>query len=153
MRISAAEEYGLRCLLQLARRPPGQLVTGREIARGEALSLEYVEKLLARMSRAGLVRSLRGVKGGYVLARPAGEITVGEVFRGADGTLTDGLCDRFTGHEDRCVHDADCGVRPVFVALEEQIAAFLNRMPLTSLLHREGEVRIQIQTLRGARAS
>jgi Rrf2 family protein len=153
MKISAAEEYGLRCLLQLARRPHGQLVTGREIAQNEALTPEYVEKILHRMTKAGLVRGLRGVKGGYVLARPAGEITVGEALRAADGRMIAGMCDRFSGADDRCVHLTDCGLRSVWVALDRQIYGFLNKLPLAALLQQEGEVRIQIQTSKAAQAS
>lgn len=153
MKISAAEEYSLRCLLQLARRPAGQSVTGREIAQAEALTPEYAEKILNRMKKAGLVHSIRGVKGGYVLARPAGEISVGEALRAADGRMIAGMCDRFRGGDDRCVHLPDCGLRSVWVALDRQLFGVLNRMPLSALLQQEGEVRVQIQTSREAQAS
>ncbi len=150
MKISAAEEYGVRCLLQLAKVSHSRPVAGREIARAEGLTPEYVEKILSRMTRGGLVRGVRGVKGGYVLARPASEITVGEALRAADGRMIAGLCDRFRGSDDRCVHHSDCGLRSVWVALDRQIFGFLNKMPLTVLLQQEGEVRIQIQTARAA---
>ena len=153
MKISSGEEYGLRCLLQLARRPQGQPVTGREVAQNESLTPEYVEKILNRMIKAGLVRGLRGVKGGYLLARPASEITVGEALRAADGRMIAGMCDRFSGSDDRCVHLTDCGLRSVWVALDRQIYGFLNHLPLAALLQQEGEVRIQIQTSKAPRAS
>ena len=71
MKITAQEEYGLRCLLQLARMPQGQIVSVKEIADKEGLSGANVEKLLRLLSHAGLVHSVRGIKGGYVLNRPA----------------------------------------------------------------------------------
>lgn len=140
----------MRCLLDLARRSRARPVAGREIAKAEGLTPEYVEKILSRMTRAGLVRSVRGVKGGYTLARPPEQITVGEALRAADGRMIAGLCDRFRGADHRCVHHSDCGLRSVWVALDRQIFGFLNKMPLNILLQQEGEVRIQIQTARAA---
>lgn len=70
MRITAKEEYGLRCILQLASAPPREPLSAAEIARREGLSCPYVEKLLWTLKKAGFIKSHRGVKGGYVLARP-----------------------------------------------------------------------------------
>ena len=98
MKISAQEEYGLRCLLQLARSPVGQIVTVKEIAQKEALSSAYVEKLMRLLAKADLVHSLRGLKGGYVLNRSADHISLGEVVR-ALGLIpsTGHICQQFTG--------------------------------------------------------
>ena len=87
MKITAQEEYGLRCLLHLARTrdPLGQNI--REIAEAENLSIPYVAKLLAVLRRAGLITSVRGRKGGYLLARPAGDIRLGEVMQALGGPL------------------------------------------------------------------
>ena len=83
MKISAVEEYGLRCLLQLARTASEQpLVSAEEIAIREGLSVAYVEKILSQLRKAGLVKSVRGMYGGYQLARPADDIRVGDLVRG-----------------------------------------------------------------------
>ena len=74
MKISAQEEYGLRCLLQLARAEEGQSVSITEIAAAEGLSAPYVAKLLAILRQQGLIESERGRTGGYRLTAPAGEI-------------------------------------------------------------------------------
>src|SRR5260370_22541573 len=81
MKITAQEEYGLRCILQLASVPAGEPLAGGEIARREGLSYPYVEKLLWTLKRAGLTKSHRGVKGGYVLSRSPEEISLGNVQR------------------------------------------------------------------------
>ncbi|MGB9605411.1 MAG: Rrf2 family transcriptional regulator, partial [Bryobacteraceae bacterium] len=86
MKISAQEEYGLRCLLQLGRRP-GEMLTIRDIAQAEGLSREYVAKLMRLLRRAGLVRSVRGQAGGYVLPRPLEKITVAEALEALGGRL------------------------------------------------------------------
>ena len=135
MKISAQEEYGLRCLLQLARLEKGRIVTVKEIAQKEALSTAYVEKLLRFLARAGLVHSLRGIKGGYVLNRPADQITLGEVVR-ALGQVpsTDHICNQFTGSRDACVHFSNCGIRSVWSGLTTFIQGFLDQTTLASLL-------------------
>ena len=85
MRITAKEEYGLRCILQLASAPPGEPLNAAEIARREGLSCPYVEKLLWTLKKAGVTKSHRGVKGGYVLAAPPEQISLGDVQRALGG--------------------------------------------------------------------
>ena len=138
MKITAQEEYGLRCLLQLAKSGPGQIVTVKEIAGKEGLSGAYVEKLLRLLSRVGLVHSIRGLKGGYVLNRPAEAITLGEVVRALGTVQTTGhLCQQFTGKVDTCVHFSDCGIRSVWAGLTTYIQNFLDHTTLASLLENE----------------
>ena len=135
MKISAQEEYGLRCLLQLARSPQGQVMTVKEIAQKEALSGAYVEKLLRLLARAGLVHSLRGIKGGYMLNRPATQVTLGEVVR-ALGQVpsTDHICHQFTGTQVECVHFSNCGIRSVWSGLTTYIQSFLEQTTLDAML-------------------
>ena len=138
MKITAQEEYGLRCLLQLARVPQGQIVSVKEVAAKEGLSSAYVEKLLRILSRTGLVHSVRGLKGGYVLNRPPTQVMLGEVIRalGAMQT-TEHICNSFTGNEAACVHFRDCGIRSVWSGLTNYIQNFLDQTMLASLLDNE----------------
>ena len=138
MKISAQEEYGLRCLLQLARTPQGQVVSVKDIAAKEGLSTAYVEKLLRLLGRAGLVHSMRGVKGGYVLNRPAVQVTLGEVVR-ALGMIetTTHICGAYTGKKEECVHFSDCGLRSVWSGLTTYIQNFMDHTTLGSLLENE----------------
>ncbi|HEX4949114.1 MAG TPA: Rrf2 family transcriptional regulator, partial [Blastocatellia bacterium] len=81
MKITAQEEYGLRCMLQLARQTSGEPLMVRDIADREGLSIAYVEKILWTLSRSGIIESVRGPKGGYRLTRPCSEISIGELMR------------------------------------------------------------------------
>ena len=81
MKITAQEEYGLRCLLQLVQSDNEKGLTVKEIARREGLSPAYVEKLLRFLSRAGLIHSVRGMKGGYLLNKKPQEISLGAVVK------------------------------------------------------------------------
>lgn len=135
MKISAQEEYGLRCLLQLALSSSQEGMTVKEIARLEGLSPAYVEKLLRTLGKAGLIHSVRGTKGGYRLNRAPGEIKLGEVVR-ALGSVpsTSQICDRFTGHMTSCVHMDDCCIRSAWATLNHAIQSFLDNTYLSDLM-------------------
>jgi len=81
MKITSQEEYGLRCLLQLARAEAGHSLTIPEIASQEGLSHPYVAKLLAVLRQAGLIESVRGRAGGYRLARMPVAVTLGTILK------------------------------------------------------------------------
>jgi Rrf2 family protein len=140
VKITSQEEYGLRCLLQLARQ--GQESAGegtmlvRDIAEREGLSVAYVEKLLWLLSRSGLVESVRGPKGGYKLARSAAAISLGEVMRVLGGIQSEEeLCGQFTGQHETCVHHGDCGLKPVWTGITDFINSVFDKVPLTTLLN------------------
>ena len=98
MRISAQEEYGLRCILQLAKKGSGEVAAIPEIAQREDLSVEYTGKLMMLLRQAGLVESLRGKNGGYLLSRPAEQVTLGQVMRALSRPLFDEeSCDDYPG--------------------------------------------------------
>lgn len=88
MQISAKTDYAIRALLNLAAHEP-QLVKIDTIVREQGLPRKFVESILGELRRAGLVRSQRGAEGGYALARPAEEITLGAVIRAVDGPLAE----------------------------------------------------------------
>jgi len=142
MKITAQEEYGIRCLLQLARRAgSGKPVTVREVAASESLSLAYAEKLLRVLSRAGLVESIRGMRGGYRMTRPPERVTLGDAVRALGGIVTQPeMCSKFTGQDDCCVHTADCGLRPVWSTVNTHVQKILDGMPLNLLLQAENKI-------------
>ncbi|MFQ5876988.1 MAG: RrF2 family transcriptional regulator [Acidobacteriota bacterium] len=141
MKVSAQEEYGLRCMLQLARRQKagtGLPLTLGEIARGEGLTVPYVAKLIRRMRRAGLVRSALGRSGGYSLSREADEISVGEILDALGGRLYDpDYCNRYSGDQTTCAHMGDCSIRSLWGVLETLLDGVLNRTKLADLVSSE----------------
>lgn len=149
MKITAQEEYGLRCLLQLARGTREGGLTVKEIAKQEGLSPAYVEKLLRLMGRAGLIHSVRGMKGGYLLDRDPKEISLGSVVS-AFGKLptTKDICNRYTGNRQACIHIDDCCIRSAWATLTQAIENFMEQTSLLDLMV-ESEAKVR-QTL-GAR--
>ena len=141
MKITAQEEYGLRCLIQLARQDDDGVLSVKEIARREGISSAYAEKLLRLLSKAGLTQSARGTRGGYRLQRPSGEITLGNVVRALGNVqTTDEICGRYTGNRSACVHMDNCGIRSVWAGLTQYIQQFMDHTPLSTLMQGEGEV-------------
>lgn len=141
MKVTAMQEYGLRCMLQLSIHGPKTPMTVRDIAGRERLTPVYVEKLLVTLRRAGLVRSLRGVNGGYALNKPAAQISVAAVLAALGQVdLGKDMCGRFTGTAKKCVHTGNCGIRPVWGNLTRFIFGFLSRLTLEQLSRREGDV-------------
>lgn len=143
MKITAREEYGLRCLLQLARNAGvDQPMTVREVAANEGISVAYAEKLLYQLSKAGLAESVRGVRGGFRLKRRPEDVSVGDVVRALGSFLTHAaICQRFTGEESQCVHNKNCGLRPVWSTVNYHLQKLLDNMPLALLLQDESDAR------------
>ncbi|MDX6614065.1 MAG: hypothetical protein QOD75_3251 [Blastocatellia bacterium] len=141
MKISAQEEYGLRCLVQLARaEAEGESLTLAQVAEREGLSVANAGKLLWILNKAGIVQSQRGTKGGYSLARPASEIRLHEVIRILDADTVDSFCKTHAGVLDVCVHTSDCGIRPVIVGLHEVVQKALAEITLAQLIGTEAKV-------------
>jgi Rrf2 family protein len=138
MKISAQEEYGLRCLLRLARVEPDQAsLTIPEIAAAEKLSPPNVAKMLSLLRQGGLIESVRGRTGGYRLARPAERIRLGAVLLALGEPLFDegSFCERHTGPEPgECVNHHGCTLRALWQTLEGWMRRSLNQLTLADLL-------------------
>jgi Rrf2 family protein len=146
MKLSSQEEYGLRCLLQLARAGGGASMTIADMSEREGISSPNVAKIMRLLRRAGLVTSTRGKAGGYTLARPAAEVRASDVLAALGGRLFDtGFCDRHAGVESHCLHTRDCSIRPVLRGLQQAIDQVLGELTLASLVGTEGEVVVTLR--------
>lgn len=149
MKVSAQEEYGLRCLLQLAQLSEGEYLTLGQIAEREGVSVANAGKLLWLLNKAGLVRSIRGTKGGYRLARPAADIRLNEIIKVLDDNVLEGHCKSYTGVLEVCVHTGNCGIRPVIVSLHEIVQAALSEITLAQLIGTEDGVGATLHQIQG----
>jgi len=152
MKLSAQEEYGLRCLLQLARaQTTAESLTLSQIAGQEGISSANAGKLMWILTKAGLVQSTRGTKGGYVLARPANEIRLNQVIRVLEGEPAESHCKSYAGVLDACIHTGDCGIRPVIVELHQIVDNALAEITLSQLLGTEANVDAVLHQIQGTR--
>jgi Rrf2 family protein len=144
MKITAQEEYGLRCLLRIARAEKGRSLTIPEVSAAEGLSVPYVGKLLAVLRQAGLIESVRGRLGGYRLAVPASRITLGSVMLVLGEPLFDdpGYCQRHAGSESDgdCVHHSGCTLKAIWQTLEHWMRRALDQVTIADLLGSEGNI-------------
>lgn len=142
MRVTAWTEYSLIIVLALARRQRGAggPVAARELAESERLPGDYVEQILLRLRRAGVVASTRGARGGYTLARPAGDISVRDVMTASEHQTFELNCDAHPVHEERCGAGSTCSIRPVWLALQQRIDDLLEGISVADLLREEAQV-------------
>lgn len=131
MRISTRGQYGLRAMCTLVLSSQEEPVALRDISRRENISLPYLEQIFTSLRRAGLVHSVRGVKGGYVLARRPHEITVGDILRAVEGPIAPVDCLR----EDRgdCDRREHCVSRGAWRALQKSMIDTLDSITLACL--------------------
>ena len=142
MKITAQEEYGLRCLLRLASAEPESL-TLPEISASEGLSVPYVGKLMAALRETGLITSVRGRSGGYRLAKAPEDIGLGSLLLMLGEPLYDdpGYCDRHPGVlEDGCVHKAGCTLKTLWQMLETWMRRTLDQITLADLIQHKGDL-------------
>lgn len=130
MIISTKGRYGLRAMFTLAQRSDGQPVSLKTIADEQNISITYLEQLFSKLRAAGLVTSIRGAMGGYILAKPADEISVGSVLSALEGPLTPADC--VVGNCDKA---ADCFTHDVWCKIYDGINGVLESMTLGNMLN------------------
>src|SRR5881396_4026866 len=146
MKLSAQEEYGLRCLLRLASAGENESLTIPEIGRAEALSIPYVAKLMRILRQGKFVKSVRGQTGGYTLARGADDIPVGEVLAALGGRMFEpGFCDQFSGLKRLCTHSVDCSIRSLWRAVQSAVDSVLAGITLRDMLQRESDMKMHLR--------
>jgi Rrf2 family protein len=144
MKISAQEEYGLRCLLRLAR-AENSAATLPEVAAAEGLSIPYVAKLFGVLRQAGVLESVRGRSGGYKLAKSADAIGLGSLLLTLGEPLFDEVdyCQKHAGTEAPggvCTNHSTCTLKSLWQTLEHWMRHVLDTIKLADLIHDEGRV-------------
>jgi len=141
MKLSSQEEYGLRCLLQVARHGPEGSITIPKIAGIEGLSIPHVAKLMRLLRRGGFVKSVRGQAGGYKLARTPDQINIGEVLAWMGGRLFEpSFCTMHSGMAELCTHSVDCSIRSLWQSVQHVVDQVLGKVTLADLLGGERQV-------------
>ena len=155
MHLSAQEEYGLRCLLQVAQQAGDRPAGIPKISAAEGLSPEYTAKLMRLLRQGGLVESTRGPGGGYRLSRGAAEITAWQALEVLGGPLfSEEFCDAHPGQLDDCVHSGGCSVRSLWRWIGGAVRTALESVTLRDLTRSEDALAssLSLVQLSGARA-
>lgn len=130
MYVSARCDYAVRAMLAVAADSDG-LVKASTLAESQEIPLSFLQGILLDLRRAGLLHSHRGIDGGYALARPAAEISVGDVLRAMSGSLT---TVRGVPADETTYHGVASGLRDVWLAVHEAIEGVVDKARLTDLL-------------------
>lgn len=132
MRVSTRGQYGIRAMLDLALHYQEGAIPLRVVAARQGISEFYLEQLMGSMRRAGLVQSVRGAQGGYQLARPPGEIKIGEIMRVVEGPIAPTECVGEEG-ESTCGQARSCVTRRLWEKLRDSMIAVLDSTTLEDM--------------------
>lgn len=133
MKLSTKGRYGLRAMIDLARYSEEEPVSISSIAARQGISERYLEQLVGLLKKAGLVSSIRGASGGYVLTRESGEISVGDVLRALEGSLEPVKCAAFYS-EEGCTASDGCVTKYVWQKINDSINETVDKMMLDELV-------------------
>ena len=140
MKLSTKGRYGLRAVLDLALNAKDEVVPLSEIAIRQNISISYLEQLISKLRRAGIVTSIRGAQGGYQLARDPKTLSVGEILRTLEGNLDPVNCSEITGEGDGCSSSDNCVTKHVWKRISESINSAVDTLMLSELIEESNKV-------------
>ena len=133
MQITRTGEYGLRGLLFLAKQHPEKVTLISEISKDQNIPEAFLAKIFQRLSKVGLLRSIRGANGGFSLGKPAHEITMREIIEALEGPIALNRC---LLREGECEEERICPLYPVWEELQQRILEILERTTIEDLAKR-----------------
>jgi Rrf2 family protein len=135
MKLSTRTRYGLRAMVEIAAADPHKLISVREIAANQDLSLKYMEQIMSALKSAGFVRAIRGPSGGYALARSPETIQMSEIFQALEGSPCLVDC---VEEPEICAMAETCPARRVWLDLHNAVKAVLENTTLQDLIEEHG---------------
>lgn len=137
MKISTKGRYALRMLIELAAHPEGY-VSLKEISEHQGISKKYLEQIVPMLNKAGILRTNRGNKGGYMLAKPAHECTVGDVLRATEGSLAPVSCLEYEVND--CPRADICATLFVWEGLQKAVTEYLDSITVQDIIDRSSDL-------------
>ena len=141
MKLSTKGRYGLRAVIDIAVNSETEAVALSSIAARQDISISYLEQLIAKLKKAGIVNSVRGAQGGYTLAKDPEEISVGNILRALEGDLNPVDCAEITGGESTCSGSDICVTKYVWKRISESINKAVDEIMLSELVDESLQVR------------
>lgn len=146
MKITAAEEYGIRMLIRIASADATTGLSIPQLSEAEGLSEPHIAKICRTLRMSGFINSTPGNKGGYVLSKPAAEIIINDVMKALGGNLFDQqFCDAHTGLGRLCTNSVDCSTRSLWKMIQFTLDNLLSKLTLKDLMVNEKEVELKIE--------
>jgi Rrf2 family protein len=139
MQITRAGEYGVLGLMNLARHSPGQMVMIDEVSRTERIPKSFLAKIFQNLGKAGLVRSIRGAGGGFVLARDPAQVSVLEIIEAIEGKIVFQRCKQL---KPDCEHAGGCALCGLFEQAQDGVKDVLLRTTLVDLIRQQTTIEL-----------
>ena len=135
MKISTKGRYGLRMMIDVAMNQQEGPVSVRDIARRQSLSDKYLEQIITQANRSGLLKSIRGAGGGYQLSRDAKDISVGDVLRAMEGSLSPVACvQELAGETAPCQNSGECATYELWRDIKAAVDAVVDNRSLQDMI-------------------
>lgn len=141
MKLSTKGRYGLLAVIDLAVNGEKEAVALSTIAERQSISISYLEQLIAKLKKAGIVNSIRGAQGGYVLAKSPSEISVGDILRALEGDLNPVDCAEIAGSGSSCKGSSMCVTKYVWMRISDSINNTVDTMKLSELIKESEKIR------------
>jgi Rrf2 family protein len=146
MKITAAEEYGIRMLIRIASADVHAGLSIPQLSEAEGLTEPHVAKICRTLRMEGFINSTPGNKGGYVLAKQPQEIIINDVLKALGGSLFDeAFCGSHTGLGKLCTNSVDCSTRSLWKMIQFSLDNLLSKLTLQDLMVKEKEVELKIE--------
>lgn len=134
MKISTKGRYALRMVTDLAEHQNESFVSLKDIAERQNISKKYLEQIVPMLSSSGILRTTRGNKGGYMLAKPACDLTVGDILRAAEGTLAPVSCLEYEPND--CSRANECATLFIWKGLYKAVSDYLDSITIQDIVDR-----------------
>lgn len=135
MKVSSRVDYALSCAIRIAEKYGSKKpVAVRQVADDEKLAYDYVEQLLIAMKKAGILKSVRGKIGGYMLSKEPSKISAADVVKAIDKNILEPVCFREKGRRKKCSHFYKCKIRGLWLQLRDNMETFLDCYTLDELV-------------------
>lgn len=144
MKLSTKGRYGLRAMIDLADFSEEMPQSIANIAARQSISDSYLEQLMAKLKKVGLITSIRGAQGGYILAKPSSEISVGDILRALEGDLSPVKCEGIKG-ENGCSESNNCVTRNVWKRIDDSIQSAVDSIRLSELVEDNRKMRLRTE--------
>lgn len=149
MKISAKSRYALHLMLAMAMQPPGVNVSVKSVAEEHGVSEKYLEQIIPLLVRAGLVRSVRGAKGGYHLIKEPDEYTVGLILRTVEGSIAPVSC--LDDEVNQCARCQECVTLDLWEQVDQAISNVVDHVTLADLVDKQRRIDARCGSRRAGR--
>lgn len=138
MKISTKGRYALRMIVDLAAHQEDTYVSLKDVAERQNISKKYLEQIVPMLNRSGILRTTRGNKGGYMLAKSPDKCTVGDVLRATEGTLAPVSCLEYKPND--CKRADSCSTLFIWEGLYETVSKYLDSITIQDIINRNGNL-------------